>query len=103
MGDTRHGLLFLAPFSFPPASETPMNHRLACAVALALSLSAPTFAADKPAKPTAVNSATANPFFAASTLTFQYPMFDKIKDSDYTPAFEKGMAEQKAEVEAIAN
>ena len=80
-----------------------MNPRLACAVALALSLSAPAFAdkAEKPAKTAAVS--VSNPFFAKSPLTFQYPQFDKIKDSDFAPAFEKGMAEQLAEVATIAD
>jgi peptidyl-dipeptidase Dcp len=44
-----------------------------------------------------------NPFYAASTLPFEAPPFDKIKDSDYQPAIEAGMAEQIREVEAIAN
>ncbi len=44
-----------------------------------------------------------NPFYAPSTLPFQAPPFDKIKDSDYQPAIEAGMAEQKKEIEAIAN
>ncbi len=44
-----------------------------------------------------------NPFYAPSTLPFQAPPFDKIKDSDYQPAIEAGMAEQKKEVESIAN
>ncbi|HTR25697.1 MAG TPA: peptidyl-dipeptidase Dcp [Terriglobales bacterium] len=44
-----------------------------------------------------------NPFYAASTLPFQAPPFDKIKDSDYQPAIEAGMAQQIKEVEAIAN
>ena len=44
-----------------------------------------------------------NPFFKASTLPFQAPPFNKIKDSDYQPAIEAGMAEQKGEVLAIAN
>ncbi len=44
-----------------------------------------------------------NPFYALSTLPFQAPPFDKIKDSDYQPALEAGMAEQIKEVEAIAN
>jgi peptidyl-dipeptidase Dcp len=43
-----------------------------------------------------------NPFYAASTLPFQAPPFDRIKDSDYQPAIEAGMAEQIREVEAIA-
>ena len=44
-----------------------------------------------------------NPFYAPSTLPFQAPPFDKIKDSDYQPAIDAGMAEQIREVEAIAN
>jgi peptidyl-dipeptidase Dcp len=45
----------------------------------------------------------ANPFYAPSTLPFHAPLFDKIKDSDYQPAFEAGMAEQLKEVRAIAD
>ena len=44
-----------------------------------------------------------NPFAAASTLPFQAPPFDRIKDSDYQPALEAGMKEQIGEIEAIAN
>jgi peptidyl-dipeptidase Dcp len=44
-----------------------------------------------------------NPFFAPSTLPFQAPPFDKIKDEDYQPAIEAGMAEQLKEIQAIAN
>ena len=47
--------------------------------------------------------AFANPFDAPSTLPLQAPMFDKIKDTDYQPALEKGMKEQIAEMDAIAN
>src|ERR1700733_6629127 len=43
-----------------------------------------------------------NPFYSASALPFQAPPFDKIKDSDYQPAIEAGMAKQLEEVEAIA-
>ena len=42
-----------------------------------------------------------NPFYAPSTLPFQAPPFDKIKDSDYQPAIEAGMAQQKAEIQAV--
>jgi peptidyl-dipeptidase Dcp len=45
----------------------------------------------------------ANPFYAPSTLPFQAPPFDKIKDSDYQPAIEAGMAEQLKEVQAITD
>jgi peptidyl-dipeptidase Dcp len=44
----------------------------------------------------------ANPFYAVSTLPFHAPPFDKIKDEDYQPAIEAGMAQQLAEVRAIA-
>ena len=44
-----------------------------------------------------------NPFFAPSTLPFHAPPFDKIKNEDYQPAIEAGMAEQLKEVQAIAN
>ena len=44
-----------------------------------------------------------NPFYAPSTLPFQAPDFSRIKDTDFQPALEAGMAEQMKEVEAIAN
>ncbi len=43
-----------------------------------------------------------NPFFAESPLPHQHPPFDRIDDAHYTPAFERGMADQIAEIEAIA-
>ncbi|MFZ3217038.1 MAG: peptidyl-dipeptidase Dcp [Candidatus Acidiferrales bacterium] len=43
-----------------------------------------------------------NPFYAPSTLPFQAPPFDKIKDEDYQPAIEAGMAQELAEMGAIA-
>ena len=44
-----------------------------------------------------------NPFFTPSTLPFHAPPFDKIKDADYQPAIEAGIAQNIAESEAIAN
>jgi peptidyl-dipeptidase Dcp len=44
-----------------------------------------------------------NPFYAKSTLPFQAPPFDRIKDADYQPAIEAGIAEQKREIEVIAD
>ena len=43
-----------------------------------------------------------NPFYAASTLPLQAPPFDKIKDGDYQPALDAGMAKQLEEVGQIA-
>src|SRR5271170_5588822 len=50
-----------------------------------------------------MNFGPGNPFYAASTLPFQAPPFDRIKDSDYQPAIEAGMAEQLKEMRAIAD
>jgi peptidyl-dipeptidase Dcp len=44
-----------------------------------------------------------NPFAAASTLQYQAPPFDRIKDADYQPAMEAGMRQQITEMEAIAS
>src|ERR1700722_13743879 len=44
-----------------------------------------------------------NPFAKPSKLFMQAPPFDKIKDSDYQPAIEDGIKEQRVEVDAIAN
>ena len=44
-----------------------------------------------------------NPFYAASELPFHAPPFDKIKDTDYQPAIEAGMAQQRAEMRIIAD
>jgi peptidyl-dipeptidase Dcp len=62
----------------------------------------PTTAASAPAShPAAANAS--NPFFTRSTLQYQAPPFDRIKDADYQPALEEGMRQHLAEVEAIAN
>jgi len=47
--------------------------------------------------------APSNPFYAPSSLPFQAPPFDKIKDGDYQPAIEAGMADQLTEIRRIAD
>ncbi|HEV2532533.1 M3 family metallopeptidase [Phenylobacterium sp.] len=42
-------------------------------------------------------------FAKDSPLFLQAPQFDKIKDSDFAPAIYAGMAQQRAEIEKIAN
>jgi len=54
------------------------------------------------AVPSGTQFGPSNPFYAPSTLPLQAPPFDKIKDSDYQPAIEAGMAQQREEVRAIA-
>ncbi len=46
---------------------------------------------------------TPNPFLTEYATPFKVPPFDQIKHEHYLPAFEAGMAEQLAEVEAIVN
>ena len=44
-----------------------------------------------------------NPFAKPSTLPYQAPDFRVIKDADYMPAFDEGMKQHRAEIDAIAN
>jgi peptidyl-dipeptidase Dcp len=44
-----------------------------------------------------------NPFYVSSKLPFHAPPFDRIKDEDYQPAIEAGMAQQLVEIERIAD
>jgi len=44
-----------------------------------------------------------NPFYAPSTLPYQAPPFDKIKDTDYAPAALAGMKQQLNEIKAITD
>ncbi|MFE6871830.1 M3 family metallopeptidase [Kitasatospora sp. NPDC057692] len=44
---------------------------------------------------------TENPFFRPSTLAYELPPFAEIRPEHYLPAFERGMAEQLAEIAAI--
>ena len=70
------------------------SHILAFAVAAAVA----TFAQAVP-----IQLPASNPFAKPSTLPFQYPAFDKIKNEDFAPAFEEGMRQQSAEIDAIAD
>lgn len=81
-----------------------MKHPLSLALAIALGgiVAAPVHAQSATDAQSAA-PATANPFYAESPLPLHYPQFDKIKDSDFAPAFDRGMAEQLKEVEAIAD
>ena len=44
-----------------------------------------------------------NPLYVPSTLPYQAPPFDRIKDADYQPAIEAGMAQQLKEIKAITD
>src|SRR5690606_852658 len=79
-----------------------MKHPLAAALAIALAVAAPAYAQDAPMPEKAATASAAGPFAADSPLPLHYPQFDKISDSDFAPAFDRGMAEHLAEVKAIA-
>jgi peptidyl-dipeptidase Dcp len=72
-------------------------------VVASLALGACAGAPPKTQTAAAAKPAEVNPFFSASTLPFEAPPFDKIKDADYQPAIDEGMKRQIAEVEKIAN
>jgi peptidyl-dipeptidase Dcp len=87
------------------------NHRpavfavaLVCLAAIPLSSQAAPSAGAKPSSmPAHSGEARSNPFLEPSRLPFHLPPFDRIKDSDYTPAFTQGMAEQRNEIDAIVH
>ncbi|MGH8160043.1 MAG: M3 family metallopeptidase [Rhodanobacter sp.] len=89
-----------------------MKHPIALALAIALSgsMAACTDAdsgknesATLQAQTDAVVADAGNPFFSESPLPLHYPQFDKIKDSDFAPGFDRGMAEHLKEVQAVAD
>ena len=81
--------------------ETNWIKRTILTTGISIALGAAAAAAQ--ALPAGASFGPSNPFYAPSTLPFQAPPFDKIKDSDYQPAIDAGMAQQIEEVEAIAN
>ncbi|WP_422508852.1 peptidyl-dipeptidase Dcp [Stenotrophomonas sp. GZD-301] len=80
---------------------------LAAAISLALAAcsgkeSTPVTDTQSPAAQQPAEAST-NPLLSASTLPYQAPPFDRIKDSDYLPAFNEGMKQHLAEVRKIAD
>ena len=81
-----------------------IRNLLFATAAVAVATSNVAAAAPRKAAPAASAGLPAsNPFAQPSTLPFDTPDFSRIKDSDYLPALLAGMAQQKAEVTAIAN
>jgi peptidyl-dipeptidase Dcp len=58
-------------------------------------------AAEK-SSPIKKKSMRANPLLTESALPFHMPPFDKIRNEDFAPAYEKGMAEELKQVQKIA-
>jgi peptidyl-dipeptidase Dcp len=81
-----------------------IRHLLTASATLAIVAAASAAPANpQPKAASSVDLPASNPFAKPSTLPFQAPDFARIKDSDYLPAILAGMAQQKAEVTAIAN
>jgi peptidyl-dipeptidase Dcp len=83
----------------------PASTLLALLALLAGGALVPVLAADAADAPAASRPSFGpdNPLFRPSALPFHAPPFDKIKDADYQPAIEAGMAEELAEILAIAD
>ena len=61
-----------------------------------------TAACSTPESDASAASSDDNPFFTVSTLPLEMPDFDRIEDRDFALALERGMAEQRTEIDAIA-
>ncbi|MFG1172623.1 peptidyl-dipeptidase Dcp [Erwiniaceae bacterium CAU 1747] len=73
------------------------------ALFMALSVSVPTLVAAESSKENSLMSTRqVNPFNQPSTLPFQAPPFDHIRDEDYRPALESAIEQKRAEVAEIA-
>ncbi|MFS8137821.1 MAG: dipeptidyl carboxypeptidase II, partial [Thermomonas sp.] len=86
-----------------------MKYPITCALALAISTAlagcATTTApgtASTMETPMPASSFASNPFAAPSPLPLHFPQFDKIKDADFAPAFDRGIVDQRQEMDAIA-
>ncbi len=83
-----------------PAALAPATLALAAALLL-------TTAAASAAAPAAVDSSpdmtNPSPFAQPSTLPYELPPFDRIHDADFAPGLTAGMAQERAEIDAIAN
>jgi peptidyl-dipeptidase Dcp len=75
----------------------PMSTIRALIVAAAVTVLMPVLQAE----PIVKDFGPSNPFYAPSTLPFGAPPFDKIKDTDYQPAIEAGMAAELKDIQAI--
>jgi len=78
--------------------KSPLTRAGTLAVGASIFAAMPAFGADQ-SEP----QMRENPFFTESTLPFHFPRFDQIKDSDYAAAFERWMADELKEIDAIAS
>jgi peptidyl-dipeptidase Dcp len=89
---------FMMPFTRTRTAKTMLSVMASLMAAGALALGSL-----NPARAATTDFGPSNPFYAPSTLPFAAPPFDRIKDEDYQPAIEAGMAQQQAEIKVIAD
>lgn len=70
---------------------------------MTIGLAAGIAACNSPEKQKETSAERKNPFLTEYTAPFEVPPFEEIELEDYKPAFEKGMEEQKQEIDAIVN
>ena len=86
-----------------------MNRSYILLAAVSLAVASMAHAQTTPPVPTVQSAPAAAPFDAAnpfakpSTLPFNYPAWDKIRNEHFAPAFAEGMRQEAAEMGAIAN
>ncbi|MGA9590176.1 MAG: peptidyl-dipeptidase Dcp [Salegentibacter sp.] len=72
-------------------------------IALALVMTSCANSDASQSKDAAADDSSNNPLLQPSDLPYEAPDFNEIEDSDFQPAMEKGMREQLAKIEEIAN
>ena len=91
---------------YRPAQTAPKPHHAAVAMMLITGAGAVacnnTTALPQPPLPSAGKPAQ-SPFGQVSTLPYSLPPFDQIRESDFRPAFEQSMAQQRRELNAIGH
>lgn len=97
-------ILFNSYFSDLITMNKSMLMLLCSALAIQSSVAADTSVTSAPTSKPLMNKAlAANPLLAASTLAYEYPAFDQIKNEHYAPAFAEGMRLHQLEINAIAS
>mgnify|MGYP000107715495 CR=1 FL=1 len=78
--------------------------RIPFVLAATVALAAPVLAQTAQAPTSAATQASGpNVLLTPSALPLQYPPFDQVRDSDFAPALDQGMAQQLQEIAAIAD
>jgi len=85
------------------ATVSTLLFAIGCAIVPLCAAATPASPSPSPSKKVTTTPATSNPLLTESTLPYQMPPFDKIKDEHFQPALEQGIAEEEKEAEAIAN